>query len=210
MLWAAHAGCPVQPSLPPRSARENVVFEAGDRSTGGALRMWRAPTDNSGNTAYRAGQAAERRVSCGGRPTRCQLFSTFPNRELLAPRFHAGLIPANINYAAAILAMTAQRIAVEYLEGTTKRLACLQAHPHWPQRQYSSSTYTKSPASSSLAGRVLWAAQVCKVILVQQGMPHQAGDIPVLYSTSDGQAPSPPHWGVTQGFSTVPVLQPRV
>jgi hypothetical protein len=29
-----------------------------------------------------------------------KLFSTFPNRELLAPRFPAGLIPANYNYNA--------------------------------------------------------------------------------------------------------------
>ena len=40
-MWGpsgAHVGPTTQPS-PPRSARENVMFEAGDRSTGGALRI---------------------------------------------------------------------------------------------------------------------------------------------------------------------------
>jgi hypothetical protein len=127
-----------------------------------------------------------------------RLYSTFPNRDLLAPRFHAGLIPSAYTYAASILTMTALRVAADFVGGTDTRLTLLRRAAGWPQRQYASSTFTMSPASSSMAGRVLWAAQVCRVLMVQQGFPHADVDIPVFYSPPDQATPPTTAWCQSQ------------
>ena len=130
----------------------------------------------------------------------------------MAPNMRLGLIPARISYAAAILTMTAQRVAIDFVSGFSHRLSLLQADAGWPYRQFAASAVTSSPASGSMAGRVLWAAQTCRVLLVQQGLPHLEGDIPVLYTPQPPAAPTIPRpepglrWILTPGDISVPVL----
>ena len=108
--------------------------------------------------------------------------------------------------------MNAQRVAADYVAGSDTRMALLQADRLWPQRQVSSSAVTLSPATCSMAGRVLWAAQICRVLLIQQGRPHPDEDIPILF-TPRSAFPTPTHepappaprttWAITPGMAGI-------